>query len=170
MRPITTTSVACGLGLAVATAGSALIAAPAAAQAYDPAYAPAYDTSTVEGLTVVGRRGPNGPNTLSRVISIADLDLRYERDVREMRERVRHTAREICADLGETGGGSGVVRSCEDDAVRSADRQTRVAIAQARSNVEYAYVAPVYPPPYAGEYAPPASAVIPVPYDEDPPI
>lgn len=153
------------LGLCAAAAGLALAAAPASAQpAADPddAYA-----TTVAPLTVVGRLGPNGPNTLSRVVSIADLDLRYDRDVREMQRRIRTTARQVCEDLGEHGG-PGVTPSCEDAAVRSAQRQSRFAIAQARSNVEYAYVAPVYPP-YAGEYAPPASAVIPVPYDDYPP-
>lgn len=163
-----TPSTARRLGLCAAAAGLAVTAAPAVAQpAPDYSYAP-----TVEELTIEGRIGPNGPNTLSRAVDISDLNLRYDRDVREMQRRVRTTARQVCHELGEHGG-PGVTPSCEDAAVRSAQRQSRFAIAQARSTTYYAYAAPApYPAyvPYAGEYAPPASAVIPVPYDPDPPL
>jgi UrcA family protein len=143
------------LTLAAACAGLAVTAVPAFAQSYD---AP----RTVDELTVVGRLGPDGPNTLSRAVDIADLDLRYDRDVREMQRRVRHVAHQLCDELGERGG-AGVTPSCEDAAVRDAQRQTRIAIAQARSPTYYAYAAPPAYVPYAGEYAPPASAT--VPYD-----
>ena len=151
------------LALGLAVAGAVFAALPANAQ---PA------PNTVDELTVYGRPGLYGePNTLSRVVSIADLDLRYDTDVREMQRRVRMTARQICRELGETGGG-GVTPSCEDAAVRGAQRQTRFAIAQARSPDYYAYNAPApyareYVPPYVGEYAPPASAVVP---DYEPPL
>jgi UrcA family protein len=130
--------------MAAAAAGLAFAAAPAFAQ-------------TVDELTVVGRIGPDGrPNTLSRVVDIADLDLRSDADVREMQRRVRYTARSLCDELGETGG-PGVTPSCVDAAIRGAQRQTRYAVAQARAPVYYAYA----PPPSVYDYAPPASAVVP---------
>jgi UrcA family protein len=132
------------LALAIAAAGLAFAAAPALAQ-------------TVDEVTVYGHLGPDGrPNTLSRAVDIADLDLRSDADVREMQKRVRYTARALCDELGETGG-PGLTPSCVDAAVRNAQRQTRFAVAQARAPVYYAYVAP---PPYADDYAPPASAVV----------
>ena len=132
------------LAMAAAAAGLAFAAVPALAQ-------------TVDELTVVGRIGPDGrPNTLSRTVDIADLDLRYDADVREMQKRVRYTARALCDELGETGG-RGLTPSCVDAAVRDAQRQTRYAVAQARAPVYYAYA----PPPSADDYAPPASAVVP---------
>jgi UrcA family protein len=166
MRPKTPIpSTARRLGLCAAAAGLAFAAAPAFAQ---PAYAPDYSYApTLDELTIQGRLGPNGPNSLSRAVDISDLDLRYDRDVREMQRRVRTTARQICDELGEHGG-PGVTPSCEDAAVRSAQRQSRFAIAQARSTTFYAYNAPAYVAPYAGQYAPPASVV--VPYDEPPPL
>jgi UrcA family protein len=154
------------LGLALAAAGLALTAVPALAQTVD--YGP-----TVDELTVTGRLGPAGePQLLSRAVSISDLDLRSDAGVREMQRRVRATARQLCDELGETGV-YGSAPSCVDAAVRDAQRQTRVAVAQARAPTYYAYVgptyvAPAYAPayvvpgaPYAGYYAPPASAVIP---------
>ena len=133
------------LAMAMAAAGVAFAAAPAFAQ------------TTVDEVTVVGRIGPDGrPNTLSRAVDIADLDLRSDADVREMQRRVRGTARALCDELGETGG-PGLTPSCVDAAVRGAQRQTRYAVAQARAPVYYAYAAP----PYADDYAPPASAVVP---------
>ena len=165
MRPNTSiTSSARRLGLCAAAAGLAFAAAPAFAQ---PAYAaPDYSYApTVDELTIEGRIGPDGPTRLSRAVDISDLDLRYDRDVRQMQRRIRTTARQICNELGEHGG-PGVTPSCEDAAVRSAQRQERFAIAQARSPTYYAYNTPAYVAPYAGQYAPPASAV--VPYDAPP--
>jgi UrcA family protein len=132
------------LAMAAAAAGLAFAAAPALAQ-------------TVDELTVVGRIGPDGqPNTLSRIVEIADLDLRSDADVREMQRRVRGAARGLCEELGETGG-PGLTPSCVDAAVRGAQRQTRYAVAQARAPVYYAYA----PPPSVDDYAPPGSAVVP---------
>ena len=136
------------LTLAAVAAGLAFTAVPALAQ-------------TVDELTVVGRLGPDGqPNTLSRVLDITDLDLRSDADVRALERRVRYTARELCDELGETGG-PGLTPSCVDAAVRGAQRQTRFAIAQARAPVDYAYRDEPPPPPDAGDYAPPARAVVP---------
>jgi UrcA family protein len=140
-----------GLG-AIASGGLALAALPALAQAY-------YDAPTVGEVTVTGRLGAYGePSTLSRAVNIADLDLRYDRDVREMQRRVRATARDLCRELDEQGPGDGLAPSCEDAAVRGAQRQTRIAVADARERSYYAYRAPD-----AYEYAPPASAA--EPYD-----
>jgi UrcA family protein len=134
---------------AAAAAGFALAAAPALAQ-------------TVDEVTVYGHLGPDGrPNSLSRAVDISDLDLRSDAAVRELQSRVRYTARQLCDELGETGG-PGLTPSCVDQAVRDAQRQTRFAVAQARAPAYYAYVGPAAPPaPYAGEYAPPASAEVP---------
>jgi UrcA family protein len=152
-----------GLGLAVAATGLVAAAAPAFAQAY----------YTVPEVVVTPERlGPDGrPETLSRTVSIADLDLRYDRDVREMQRRVRTTARQICEDLGERDVIPSVERNCVNDAVRRTDYQMRTAIAEARSGTYYAYAAPPAVAPYAGYYAPPASAVVPVypTYPAEPP-
>src|SRR5258708_1133527 len=121
------------LALGLAVAGAVFAALPANAQ---PA------PQTVDELTVVARLGPAGrPNPLSRPVDIAGLDLRYEADVREMEVRVGTTARQLCEELGESGG-PGLTPSCVDAAVRGAQRQTRFAIAQARSPDYYAYNAP----------------------------
>jgi UrcA family protein len=151
------------LGLCAAAAGLAFAAAAVPASGAFAQPSPDYSYApTVDELTIEGRLGPDGPNRLSRAVDISDLDLRYDRDVRQMQRRIRTTARQICNELGEHGG-PGVTPSCEDAAVRSAQRQSRFAIAQARSTTYYAYNAP-----YVGQYAPPASAV--VPYDEEPPL
>jgi UrcA family protein len=144
------------LGLAVGAVALAGVAAPALAQTY----------YTVPAVVVTpDYRGPDGRlETLSRTVSISDLDLRYDRDVREMQRRVRTTARQICDELGERDAFPSVQRNCVNDAVRRTDYQMRTAIAQARSATYYAYAvpAPAYPvAPYAGYYAPPAAAVVP---------
>jgi UrcA family protein len=147
------------LGLAVAAISLAAIAAPALAQAY---------YTVPEVVVTPDRLGPDGrPMTMSRTVNIADLDLRYDRDVREMQRRVRTTARQICDELGESDVLPTVQRNCVNDAVRRTDYQMRTAIAQARSSTYYAYATPPVAP-YAGYYAPPASAVVPAyPYDDD---
>jgi len=146
-----------GRGLALAASGLTLAAAPAFAQAAYPA--------TVDEVTVYGRVGPDGrPATLSRVVDISDLDLRDSRDVRIMDRRVRATAREVCEELGETGG-PGVTPSCVDAAVRNTQRQVRFAIAEARRPVYYAEREPYVGPPVADDYSAPASDTVP---DYDP--
>ena len=110
---------------------------------------------TVDEITVMGRLGPDGrPETLSRAVPIGDLDLRYDGGVAEARARVRAAAHDICRELGETGGRSPIGASCEDGAVKSASDQLRVAVADARSNPNYAVAAVVpAPAPYAGPTA-----------------
>jgi UrcA family protein len=145
------------LGLAFGAVALAGVAAPALAQTY---------YTVPEVVVTPDLRGPDGRlETLSRTVGISDLDLRYDRDVREMQRRVRTTARQICDELGESDVIPSVERNCVNDAVRRTDYQMRTAIAQARSSTYYAYAvpAPVYPvAPYAGAYAPPAAAVVPV--------
>jgi UrcA family protein len=146
-----------GLALALAASGLTLAAAPAFAQAAYPA--------TVDEVTVYGRVGPDGrPATLSRVVDISDLDLRDSRDVRIMDRRVRATAREVCEELGETGG-PGVTPSCVDAAVRNTQRQVRFAIAEARRPTYYAEREPYVGPAVADDYSAPASDTVP---DYDP--
>jgi len=128
-----------------------------------PAFAQTTYYTVPEVVVTPERLGPDGrPMTESRTVNIADLDLRYDRDVREMQRRVRTTARQICDHLGETSSIPTVQRNCVNDAVRRTDYQMQTAIAQARSNTYYAYAAPPAVAPYAGYYAPPASAVVPV--------
>lgn len=145
------------LALCAAAALAGFAALPAMAQAVDE-------------ITIVGRIGPDGPRTLSRVISIADLDLRSEAGVGALRVRVRDTARELCAQLGETGGGSGLVRSCEDDAVIDAMNQARPIVARIRAEPAFAfapeappYVAPAGQVASADQASAPVSATVPEP-------
>ena len=147
---------------AAAIAGfAALAAAPVVAQ-------------TVDEITVMGRMGPDGrPAELSRVITISDLDLATDAGVGALRVRVRDTARDLCRQLGETGGGSGLLRSCEDEAVARAMNDAKPIIAARRSGATYAvaapppapYVAPVGEPTAsaAEEVSTPASAAVPAP-------
>jgi UrcA family protein len=127
------------LGLLLATAGFAFASAPVLAQ-------------TVEEVTVVGRLGPRGePQSLSRVVSFRDLDLTTRWGQDELRRRIDVTARDLCNELGETGGPSGLAPSCRGQAVRDAMAQARIAIAQAVPRGAYAAA----PPPYADAgYAP----------------
>lgn len=159
------------LGLLLGATGLAAAAAPAVAQTYYTAPSGQTYYTVPEVVVTPDSRDRYGERqTLSRTVSIRDLDLRYDRDVREMQRRVRATARQICDDLGETSSIPSVQRDCANDAVRRTDYQMRVAINQARSGPYYAYAvpAPAYPvAPYAGEYAPPAAAVVPV-YPTDP--
>jgi UrcA family protein len=131
--------------LIAATAAGALgAAAPALAQ-------------TVGELTVTGAWYEDGrPVTLSRVVSYADLDLRYQRDQDVLRQRINSTAREICDELGEARPDhTNLGRSCQDKAVNDAMGQVRAAVAYAL-NTPPAYVAPVAPSADAADVAPPA--------------
>jgi len=115
--------------IATSAIGAFAIAAPALAQ------------STVGELTVTGAWYENGrPVTLSRAVSYADLDLRYQRDQEVLRTRVNATARDICDQLGEDRPNhTNIGRSCQDRAVADAMNQMRAAVAYAMNQ----------PPPYA---------------------
>lgn len=119
--------------------GAAAAAAPAAAQYNYSAYDYGSNAASVDEMIVAGRSRHDGPNTLSRPVSFADLDLTTYAGREVLRLRVRETARDVCRELGEgPGNGGPLLRSCEEDAVRSARGQMRVAIARAESRSAYA--------------------------------
>jgi UrcA family protein len=134
------------LGAALALAAAFAVAAPAAAQIYDPAtdsYSPVagYDAQGpyVDELVVTGPIGPDGPRRLSRAVGLADLDLVRGEDRALLRIRVRDTARDLCRALGEEASGpSPLIPSCEQQAIRDARPQVRVAIDQAYARARYA--------------------------------
>jgi UrcA family protein len=121
------------LGAALA-AGLAGVAAPALAQ------------TAVEGLTITGHwRVGDNVRELSAAVPYDDLDLNtgLGRDV--FRERVRATARDLCDRLGEPRTGAPPLnRSCEQEAMDSARKQIRIAIASQRMPL-YAYLPPDEP-------------------------
>ena len=114
----------------------AAAATPAAAQY-------TYDSGAyVDEVVVPGSRyryRGDGPATLSRVVSYRDLDLATYDGQQVLKMRIRATARDICRELGEgRGNGGPLMRSCEDDAVRSARGPMRFAIARAQARSYYA--------------------------------
>lgn len=127
--------------LLTAAAVAALTAAFAAAgtEALAQTY---YDDGTyVDEFVVTGPARRDGPSRLSQVVNIRDLDLNTYAGREVMRLRVRDTARNICRILGEgPGNGGPLLRSCEQDAIAGARPQMRVAVAQARARVAYAYL------------------------------
>jgi UrcA family protein len=119
--------------------GALAAAAPAAAQYAYSAYDHSSDVASVDEMVVAGRYRYNGPNTLSRPVSYRDLDLATYAGREALKMRVRMTARDICRELGESRHNGGpLMRSCEDDAVRSARSQVRYAVARAESRAAYA--------------------------------
>lgn len=146
MRPNLTTPLCAALALA---AGAA-VAVPAAAQAYADE-APLYVSANyVDEVVVPGPLSADGrPARLSRVISIRDLDLATREDQALLRLRIRDTARDLCRALGEDGRGySPVAPSCEDQAVRDARPQVRLAVNQAYARRYAALEFPYAPYPY----------------------
>jgi len=123
---------------ALALAAAFAVAAPAAAQVYDPA-TDSYTGPYVDELVVTGPVGRDGPARLSRAVSISDLDLLTRQDQELLRLRIRDTARDLCRALGEDSSGpSPLIPSCEQQAVRDARPQVRLAIAQAYAGARYA--------------------------------
>ena len=123
---------------ALAFAGAAALAVPAAAQTY-------YYEPTV-GEVVVTPLGPmydrDGRVSLSRVVSYADLDLTTYGGQQILRQRIRATARDICRQLGDVPGGvtgSLLPRGdCVSDAVRNARGQMQFAVNRAYARTYYA--------------------------------
>ncbi len=123
------------------SAFGALLAVPAAAQ-HDGRYHPAaYGPDTEEVIVTAPydrlHRSPNGTVSLSREVSYADLDLSTRTGARELRLRVRDTARDVCDELWERTDdrlslGSSDKPRCERDAYRSAMAQAHDAIRDAR--------------------------------------
>lgn len=147
-----------------------LLIATAAIGAFAAA-APALAQSTVGELTVTGAWYEEGrPVTLSRVVSYADLDLRYQHDQDVLRQRVNATARDICDQLGEDRPNhTNLGRSCQDRAISDAMNQVRDAVAYAMnrppayaatvgSSADTADVAPAPPAAPAEAYGTNASA------------
>ena len=124
--------------------------------------APALAQVVVPEVTVVGRWGPNGPRSLSRPVSYADLDLTTARGRHILDRRIHNTAYELCRELGEQPKvrTPPLLQSCEQHAVASAMREERIAFAEARPR-GYAVVVPqpapdrayVAPSGYDGGYA-----------------
>ncbi|HSV02336.1 MAG TPA: UrcA family protein [Phenylobacterium sp.] len=121
--------------------------------------APALAQVVVPEVTVVGRWGPNGPRSLSRAVSFADLDLTTGWGRRELDRRIRNTAYELCRELGEQPKARTppLLQSCEEHAVASAMREERIAFADA---VPRGYAVAVPPP------APDQAYVAPSGYDD----
>ena len=151
--------------LAVGALGLMLAAAPARAQGDEyqgddqyqdqstndeqgPADDAAYDQMAGEDEAIVvtaPRPGvhldsPGAPSqqiSLSREVAFDDLDLRAGRGVRELKARIRDTARDICSELDVAyPGAPGDSVSCYRRAVQGAMNQADDAIADARG---YAY-------------------------------
>lgn len=124
-----------------AASALALLAAPAIAQKYpsDRAY---YDNEIVVVAPGVhrestGRRTGIGARieelSTQRIVSTADLDLRSQRDVNELRRRIHATAREACNELERES--SGIMLDSTSECVRDAVRE---AMAEADARIYYA--------------------------------
>jgi UrcA family protein len=99
---------------------SKIVLLAAAAAAALASLVPAVAQAAPE-VTVTGRYGV-GPETrsLSQTVSYADLDLTTQAGRAALRQRVRQTARRVCAQLsGRTPPGAPMVRTCVHDAVGS---------------------------------------------------
>lgn len=91
-------------------------AAAAALASLVPAVAQAAPEVTVTGRYGVGRE----TRSLSQTVSYEDLDLSTAAGRAALRQRVRHTAREVCSQLsGRAPPGAPMVRTCVRDAVGS---------------------------------------------------
>lgn len=75
-----------------------------------------------EQIVIVGHYGrvPDSVQSLSIVVSYADLDLSFPADRHVLRQRISLTARYLCDKLGETDEGPG---SCRDAATQDALRR-----------------------------------------------
>lgn len=81
------------------------------------------------------RRHADGTVTLSREVSYADLDLSTRGGARELRQRIRFTARDVCEELNDRAYdpiNRMDVGRCARDAYQGAMRQAHGAIADAR--------------------------------------
>lgn len=121
--------------IAAATGAFCLFAAPAIAQDYY------YDDEIIVRAPTVervytGRRtsigAPINELTLQRAISTADLDLRYDGDVRELYRRIDRVAYEACDEVERAS--RGVPLTTRRDCIREA---TRDAMAQADDLIYY---------------------------------
>lgn len=130
-----------------AIAGALMLSASAVAAQeanYNPAAYTAADTEEVivTAPDIRMERNPvfglPGKATLSRRVAFNDLDLRDPKDARELRDRVRNTAREICDTLAD----AQPLRqqpgtSCYRDALKEAMPRADAAIREARYSPRY---------------------------------
>jgi UrcA family protein len=132
-------------------------AALAVAGAAVPALA---QVNTAGEITVYGSYGV-GPEVrrLSAAVPYGDLDLTTVAGREILKQRVHDTARDLCARLGENGMNDGLVPSCEQDAINSAQEGERFAIATAQPPV-YAVAQP-YDQPYVAPAGPTARQTAP---------
>jgi UrcA family protein len=129
--------------LATLAATAALLAVPAFAQGkdkYPPAY---YEAGYDDEIVIVAPQRPDERTasgarietvTASRVLSIADLDLRYDDHVDELRRRIRTAAIAACRDAERASDGVMLTRTteCVRDAERGATLQADAMIYAAR--------------------------------------
>jgi UrcA family protein len=88
---------------------------------------------------------PDSVQSLSMVVSYADLDLSYPADRHILRQRIKLTARFLCDRLGESDTGPG---SCRDEATRDAMRR----IGTVEEHFAPRGTAWVRPPPWVAPY------------------
>ena len=109
---------------------------------YNPAaYAPDREEVIVTAPGMHFNHGPGfGPSqraTLSREVAYNDLNLRNARDARELRMRVRATAREICDTLRYSYPNSLKGETCYGDTLSTAMPRAEEAIREARYTARY---------------------------------
>lgn len=135
---------------AAAAAAGLAFSMPAAAQA-------------VSEITVMGKMGPDGQaRSLSAPVSFADLDLTMPSDQDVLKTRIRDTARDLCAKLGETNSGDALAPGCTDAAKKDAWAQAEVVIASAvpkGAPMAMSEPAPAPMAPAATSYSTPAASV-----------
>lgn len=133
--------------IAAVTLTTALLVGGAVAHAQyveDPLYVadPYVSATYVDELVVTGPIGRDGPQSLSRRVSYADLDLTTYAGREVLKLRVRDTARDLCRLLGEDRFASGpLTRSCETEAVREARKQVKRAVNVAYARYDRTYYA-----------------------------
>ena len=76
--------------------------------------------------------GPSNRATLSREVAFDDLNLSNPRDARELRQRVRATAHDVCDTLRDAYPGSLKPESCYTNALNGAMPRAEAAIREAR--------------------------------------
>ena len=92
----------------------------------------AQSSAQVDELTVTGRFGSGQTQSLSRLVSYADLDLTTTAGSDTLKMRIKDTARDLCRQLGEPSSPvMSMEPSCEQDAYNDAMKQARTAIASA---------------------------------------
>lgn len=94
---------------------------------------PAFAQARVAEITVTGHwREP--PQSMSKTVSYADLDLREHAARKTLEHRVHAAAQEVCDKLGEKRPHhTSLGRSCQERAIHDAQDQVKAAIAKAKA-------------------------------------